>query len=555
MLRPTDSACCANDEEALTVNCASDLQWSDEADVVVVGFGGAGVSTAIEARDCGASVIAIDRFQGGGATAMSGGVCYLGAGTKQQHDAGLKDSTEQMFRYLQMETQGVVKDETLHHFCNNSVETHHWLEENGVKFSTLMSPVKTSYPAKQYHLYYSGNETVPEYAAKADPAPRGHRIVGSGLTGSGAALYSALQKSALAKGVKLKTQSRATRLVINAKGEVIGVEVFRFPDAKPNTLKHRLFAFIAAKTRLTAPALAKHFTSRLRQLEHNNHQLKRELIRAHKGLILSAGGFIHNREMIKHYAPKYQSAMPLGSTGCNGSGIRLGQSIGGAVDHMERISAWRFINPPLAWAKGIVVNDQGKRYCNEQVYGAKLGYHMVEENDGRATVVINRVLLMEALKQTLSWEIWYFQAIPVLLTFLFKTKKGKTIEELARKCGMPVSNLKATIESYNQAANGDRTDEFGKGKDFLSGLNCGPYYAYDVSIDSKTLPCATVTFGGLVVDEQSGQVKNQEGNTIKGLYAAGRTAIGIPSNFYVSGLSIADCIFSGRRAGHHCASL
>jgi 3-oxo-5alpha-steroid 4-dehydrogenase len=73
----------------------------------------------------------------------------------------------------------------------------------------------------------------------------------------------------------------------------------------------------------------------------------------------------------------------------------------------------------------------------------------------------------------------------------------------------------------------------------------------DISIDSKLAPLTTLTLGGLMVNESSGEVLNLKGNEIKGLYAAGRTAVGVCSNIYVSGLSIADCIFSGRRVGQH----
>ena len=59
---------------------------------------------------------------------------------------------------------------------------------------------------------------------------------------------------------------------------------------------------------------------------------------------------------------------------------------------------------------------------------------------------------------------------------------------------------------------------------------------------------------GLEVDEDTGAVKSTTGETISGLYAAGRTAVGICANSYVSGLSLADCVFSGRRAGRHAAT-
>jgi 3-oxo-5alpha-steroid 4-dehydrogenase len=52
-----------------------------------------------------------------------------------------------------------------------------------------------------------------------------------------------------------------------------------------------------------------------------------------------------------------------------------------------------------------------------------------------------------------------------------------------------------------------------------------------------------------VVDEETGGVKRDDGTVIEGLYAAGRTAVGVCSQQYVSGLSIADCVYSGRRAG------
>ena len=46
------------------------------------------------------------------------------------------------------------------------------------------------------------------------------------------------------------------------------------------------------------------------------------------------------------------------------------------------MSAWRFITPPSVWPKGVVVNAAGKRFCNEQVYGATLGHELVDKQGG-----------------------------------------------------------------------------------------------------------------------------------------------------------------------------
>ena len=110
--------------------------------------------------------------------------------------------------------------------------------------------------------------------------------------------------------------------------------------------------------------------------------------------------------------------------------------------------------------------------------------------------------------------------------------------------------LTEEVEKYNQAARSQSSCEFGKAASDVKELK-GPFHIMDISIDSKLAPLTTLTLGGLVVNEETGEVLNQDNQEIKGLYAAGRTAVGICSNIYVSGLSIADCIFSGRRIGQN----
>src|SRR5262245_1163766 len=76
----------------IRVDDESTFTWDDACDVLVAGFGAAGACAAIEASRAGAKVIAVDRFGGGGATALSGGVIYAGGGTRFQKAAGYDDS-------------------------------------------------------------------------------------------------------------------------------------------------------------------------------------------------------------------------------------------------------------------------------------------------------------------------------------------------------------------------------------------------------------------------------------------------------------------------------
>ena len=151
---------------------SAEIPWEGEVDVAVVGFGAAGACAALQAREEGASVAILDRFMGGGATAISGGIVYAGGGTHLQEQAGVQDTVDEMVTYLQQEVQDVVSHSTLRDFCEKSVDNLHWLEHQGVVFDATLCPYKTSYPLDRYCLYYSGNETALPYRERATPAPR-----------------------------------------------------------------------------------------------------------------------------------------------------------------------------------------------------------------------------------------------------------------------------------------------------------------------------------------------------------------------------------------------
>ncbi|MNQ59602.1 3-oxo-5-alpha-steroid 4-dehydrogenase [compost metagenome] len=534
---------------ALRVNSADQLPWDDRCDLLIVGFGGAGACAAIEASTRGLSVLALDRFEGGGATALSGGVVYAGGGTPYQRQAGYEDTSEAMFNYLRQEVGEAVSGETLKHFCDGSREQLAWLERQGAAFEASVPPHKTSYPSDQYYLYYSGNEAVPAYAASAKPAPRGHRTKGPGM--SGASLFAPLKASALRHGARLRSQCEVRRLVLDLDDKVIGVEAWQLPSGSRAARQHARLSRWAAAIHMYAPALADRLRARQRRIEQTS--AIRQLIRAEQAVLLSSGGFIFNRDLVRQHAPQYLAGLPLGATGCNGSGIALGQSAGGSVARMDKISAWRFINPPLAWARGLIVNARGQRYANEEIYGATLGHAMVEEQDGRAILVLNRELMREALRQVGPGKVWNFQRLPVLLNLLFNAKRSSSLAGLAKRCNLPPELLRQSVERYSRAARGEVADEFGKSAAMLANLDQGPWYALDLSFDSKLFPCPVITLGGLKVCEDSGRVLDHAGQPIQGLYSAGRNAVGVASNLYVSGLSLADCIYSGRRAAAHVA--
>ncbi|AXQ28120.1 FAD-binding protein [Solimonas sp. K1W22B-7] len=529
------------------VDNAETVAWNETVDLLVVGFGAAGASAAIHAREAGANVGIVERFEGGGATIKSGGIVYLGGGTRQQKAAGYEDTVEAMVRYLQMEAGDAVGNPTLHQFCEDSLGLHAWLESLGARFDSSAPPPKTSYPKDGIYLYYSGNEGVPAFAAKALPAPRGHRMHGSGVA-TGKHLFSMLRRRVEELQIPVLTQSAVRRLIMDRSGSVIGAEVSRLDPESAAGQRHLKLMRKAEKVHDFAPAWADRLRAQALAIELADARPLH--IRATGGVLLSTGGFIFNRDMVQRHAPKYAKNMRLGATGCDGAGIRLGQSAGGSAARLEKGSAWRFINPPTALPRGIVVGANGERFCNEQVYGARLGVEMCEQGDGSAWLILDAKLRREAMKEAAFGKLWMFQSGPALILML-SSPKAKTLPELAGKIGVPAAALERSVQANNASAAGSAPDAFGKSQDMRAALDQGPYYALDISAGNKIFPCPSITLGGLRVEEGSNRVLNEGGQPIAGLYAAGRAAVGVASNFYVSGLSIADCLWSGRRAALH----
>lgn len=522
--------------------------WDDETDVCVVGFGAAGASAAIEAKTRGARVLVADRFQGGGATRLSAGVVYFGGGTRLQKDSGYDDTPQDMFDYLALETRDAVSEATLRAFCQRSVENFEWLCGMGVPFPSSGKAFKTSYPPDDCTLYFSGNELCAPYSEEARPAPRGHRALGKGLTGH--LIFKGLRRGANEAGVTVRAHTRAERLVVDRAGDVIGVvlaELEPQPALRAVQTAGQMLVNYGGGLSRRATELFQ------RQLGRLEARTVRRYVRAKGGVVLSAGGFVFNPEMMSRYAPDYAAcSMRLGTAGDDGRGILIGRAAGGAIDRMERCCAWRFINPPSAWTHGVLVGPSGSRICNEELYGSKIGEYLAHEHGGRGVLVIDSEMMALSKKQLRSETMGGFQLVFGVLNDFVNHEKADTLEALAEACGIPAAELTQTVAEYNAGAASGR-DAMGKAAEALSPIEKPPFYAINCAIDTIKFPTPCITLGGLVVDGVTARVKRDDGTVIRGLFAAGRNAVGVSSESYVSGLSVADGIFSGRNAGLYAA--
>jgi 3-oxo-5alpha-steroid 4-dehydrogenase len=543
--------------------------WDIEADVVVVGFGAAGACAALEAAAAGRSVLVLDRFGGGGATALSGGVVYAGGGTPQQRAAGVTDSPDAMFGYLRTEVGDAAPAATLREFCDGSVAMLAWLEGHGVPFEGSLCPDKTSYPTNRHYLYYSGSELSASGATP--PAPRGHRTRGPGT--SGGLLYGRLAAAVRGTGARVLTQTTARRLVTDPGGRVTGVECLSLRGAPGWVrLAHRVLHRWSVKPYLYLPKAGRVLHRPVGWLERRYARPLR--VGAARGVVLAAGGFAANRPMMRSHAPTARGGLPLATPGDDGSGIRLGIEAGGATAFLDRVSVWRFLSPPPALLTGVLVDRAGKRICDESRYGAAIGDAIVRRGR-RAWLLVDQATRAEARRQMRGSTLW-FQRLQAWYLLTSGAVRAPTVAGVAARAGVDPDGLAATLAAYDTAARASSAqdqdpagatvrdltspdppaspDPLGKPRDLLRAQDQPPYYLIDCSVRPRLLyPAPVLTLGGLVVAPKSGQVLRPDGHPIDGLYAAGRTAAGLCSRSYVSGLSLADCVFSGRRAGRSAA--
>jgi 3-oxo-5alpha-steroid 4-dehydrogenase len=261
---------------------------------------------------------------------------------------------------------------------------------------------------------------------------------------------------------------------------------------------------------------------------------ERRFVRAHRGVVLTTGGFIHNDRMLEAHAPLARRCrVRVGAEGDDGSGIQLGVAAGAATLHMDAVSISLPVTQPWGLKRGILVDALGQRFVNEDAYYGRLGEAALLHRGGRAWLVVDDAVFEQPT----------YEGNPVAAV-------GDTPEELERELGLPEGSLAATLELYNRHAVAGRDPVFHKHARYVAPLATPPYGAFDCTTENALY--AAFTLGGLHTDTE-GRVLDGDGEAIPGLYAAGRATSGISVGGYSSGLSLGDGTFFGRRAGR-CAA-
>jgi 3-oxo-5alpha-steroid 4-dehydrogenase len=475
-----------------TINIADVMSWSDDVDVLVIGFGIAGGCAAVSAATAGARVLVLERAAAaGGTTSMAGGHFYLGGGTAVQQATGHADNADEMYKYLVAVSREPEYDK-IRAYCDGSVAHFNWLEDLGFQFERSYFPGKAVIQPNTEGLMFTGNEKVWPFKDQAVPAPRGHKVPVPGDTGGAGMVIDLLLKRADELGVQIRYETGATGLMQDDDGGVVGVTWKQFNDTGA--------------------------------------------IRA-KSVVIAAGGFVMNPEMVAAYTPKLaEKPFVLGNTYDDGLAIRLGESAGGATKHMDQAFITAPAYPPSILLTGIIVNKDGKRFVAEDSYHSRTSGFVMDQPDSAAFLIVDEEHLerpeMPLVPLIDGWE---------------------TVEEMEAALGIPQGNLAATLNRYNEYAVRGEDPDFHKQPEFLAPQDKGPWGAFDLSLGKAMY--AGFTVGGLATTVD-GQVLRKDGSVIPGLYAAGACASNIAQDGkgYASGTQLGEGSFFGRRAGAHAAS-
>ena len=487
-----------------------------DADVVIIGAGGGGLSAALEAVEQGAShviVLEMTAKTGGALNFTSGSMSA--AGTIIQKEEGIEDSVESYIADIMKNGSdfgGQPSLELVTLYANQAAEVFDWLYESGLKDNTYSVDRATGNRAvfAPEHALYSVQRTYkPSPDDKTKYKSAAHEVLDT--------LVNADER------ITVLTNTKATELVANDKGQVLTV-VAEGPDGEVS------------------------YT-------------------ASKAIIVCTGGYSANGKLMAQYVPYGEEYLAGGAPGSDGNGLLLMQKVGGALNEASMSAIPTFpmglqskdnpktgsIANTYTWKTGgIVVNQEGKRFCNETESNPAVREVALEEQPGAVQYDIFTDKILEDLRAANG--AYFYDAY-----FAEEGQPGAhvkvtagSIGELAEKIGVPAENLAATVEAYNAAVEAGGTDEFGR-------LYDGTKTTYNLAVNKiegdtyYAVPLhalCVMTLGGITANENM-QVLDENGTPIPGLYAAGEVVGGIWGKFVSGGTGVMGPIVFGKIAARH----
>ncbi|MFK4912125.1 flavocytochrome c [Lactococcus petauri] len=259
-----------------------------------------------------------------------------------------------------------------------------------------------------------------------------------------------------------------------------------------------------------------------------------------KAVVVTTGGFGANQKMIAKYRPDLKDYVTTNAAGSTGDGIEMISALGGALVDMDKIQihptvfqkTGYLVSESIRGEGAILVNKEGNRFFNEMDTRDKVSAAELKQDGKYAYAIFG-----EGTKDKVKAVDQYISKNMVV--------EADNVEELAKKLDIKPEELKATVTKWNKAVADKKDSEFGRTTGMTNDIS-GKVYAI------KVAPGIHHTMAGVKINIQT-QVLKEDGQPIKGLYAAGEVTGGLHGGNRIGGNAVADIIIFGRQAGQESA--
>ena len=491
---------------------------SYDADVVVIGAGGAGMTAAMTAADAGQKVVILESqaMVGGNSARATGGMNAAktvyqdenefdqAAGVEktlataaekyadnetitalaktvseqwaayQANPTGYFDSVELMELDTMVGGKGINDPELVKTLCEGTADAIDWLDENGITLHNVSSFGGAS--VKRIHR----------------PVNEEGKVVSVG-----AYMIPLLQENCEKRGIDIVLNTTVDTILTDANGAAVGVSG---TDKDGNTV----------------------------------------VVNA-KSVILATGGFGANLDMVTQYKPELAGFMTTNAAGAQGQGIEMATAIGAGTVDMDQIqihptveaNTAALITEGLRGDGAILVNANGERFIDEVGTRDVVSAAEIAQPGSYSWLIVDQAMA---------------DASSVIQGYIKKgyTKTGATYEELAKELDVDPTTFANTMETWNSYVEAKNDPDFGR-TSFANPLNNGPFYAIKVTAGVHH------TMGGVTINSAT-EVLKADGTAIPGLFAAGEVTGGVHGANRLGGTAVADFVVFGRIAGDSAAA-
>ncbi len=489
-----------------------------DADIVIVGAGGAGMTAAIAAADAGKKVVVLESQPavGGNSVKSTGGMNAAKTVYQDKNEFGETAGVEKTLKAAEayadnelitssasiVKTQweawqanpegyfdsiqlfaldtmiggkGINDPELVKTLVNNSADAISWLETVGISLNNVAAFGGAS--VKRIHRPVDENGKVVSVGAYIVPR-----------------LEAAMKER---ENITLCLDTTATEILTNEAGAAVGVKA-------------------VGKTGNTVTVNA-------------------------QAVILATGGFGANLEMVVQYKPDLAGFMTTNASGIQGQGILMAQKLGAATVDMEQIQIHptvqadtaSLITEGLRGDGAVLINANGERFIDEVGTRDVVSAAEIAQPGSFSWLVVDQKMV---------------DASSVIQGYIKRglMLQGDSYEALAQELGIPADAFTATMEKWNGCVADKNDPDFGR-TSFANPLDTAPYYAVKVTAGIHH------TMGGLKIDPET-HVLNADGQIIPGLFAAGEVTGGVHGANRLGGNAVADIIVFGRIAGEQAAA-